>query len=127
MTRERTARTLTGLTALGFLATAGIHASGYDAITVMASAVGGSLGALIPALWIAFSFDLTVLGLIVVVLTLRPRECASPILLIAGLAPFSAAGLQLHSIGFVPPTALLLALGALSWASAVSWRRVPPG
>ena len=72
-------------------------------------------------LWLAFSFDLAVLGLIIGVLVARPRDVARPILVIAALCPFSAAGLQLSFIGFVPPTAILIVLGVVTWAGAVVW------
>jgi hypothetical protein len=81
------------------------------------------MGDVMPALWLVFSSDLVVLGLIVGALALRPSEVARPILTIAALCPIIAAGLQLWFIGFVPPTALLIALGVLTLLSAASWPR----
>jgi hypothetical protein len=121
MTRGRVARLLTGLAALGFLGTAGLHSTGYDSIVRLASDVPGVMGQVMPALWLVFSFDLTVLGLIVGVLALRPGDVARPILMIAALCPLGAAGLQIRFIGFVPPTALLITLGVLTLASAATW------
>jgi len=118
MTRDRAARWLTGVAALGFLGTAALHSTGYASIVRLAKDTPGALGQVMPALWLAFSFDLTVLGLILGVLTLRPADVARPILVIAALCPLAAAGLQMKFIGFIPPTGLLIALGVLAWASA---------
>ena len=121
MTRDRGARLLAGLAAFGFLGTAALHSTGYDSIVHMAKNVPGFLGHVMPALWLAFSLDLTVLGLIVGILALRPADVGRPILVIAALCPLAAAGLQLKFIGFIPPTGLLIALGVLTWASAAMW------
>lgn len=121
MTRQRWARILAGLTALGFVGTAALHATGYRSVVGLAEEVPGIMGDVMPALWLVFSSDLTVLGLIVGVLALRPRDVARPILVIAALCPLAAAGLQLRSIGFVPPTGILIAVGLLAWASAAVW------
>lgn len=95
---------MTGVAALGFLGTAALHSTGYDSIVRLAKDVPGMLGQVMPALWLAFSFDLTVLGLILGVLTLRPADVARPILVIAALCPLAVAGLQMKFIGFIPPT-----------------------
>ena len=121
MTRNRVARLLTGLAGLGFVGTAALHSTGYDSIVRLAKDVPGVMGEVMPALWLAFSFDLTVLGLIVGILAIRPAQVARPILVVAALCPFGAAGLQLQYIGFVPPTAILIALGVLTWAGAAVW------
>ena len=121
MTRDRGARFAAGLAALGYLGTAWLHSTGYESIVLLAKDVPGVMGQVMPGLWLLFSFDLTVLGLIVGVLALRPRDVARPILVIAALCPFAAAGLQLKFIGFVPPTGLLIGLGVLTWSSAAVW------
>jgi hypothetical protein len=77
-----------------------------------------------PALWLIFSVDLAVLGMIVGVLAFRKNDLARPILLIAAACPLAAAGLQIRFIGFIPPTALLIGLGALAVVAAATW---PPG
>ena len=129
MTRRQGARLLAGLSALGFLGTAGLHSTGYDSVARLARDVPGMMGQVMPALWLIFSLDLTILGLIVGVLVLRPADVARPILMIAALCPLAAAGLQVRFIGFVPPTALLVVLGVLTLASAATWppRSVGPG
>lgn len=121
MTRDQVARLLAGLAALGFLGTATLHSTGYDSIERLAKNVPGVFGQVMPALWLAFSLDLTVLGLIVGTVALRPADVGRPILVIAALCPLAAAGLQLKFIGFIPPTGLLMALGVLTWASAAMW------
>lgn len=121
MMRERVARFLAGVAFLGFLGTAALHSTAYDSVVRLAEDVPGFMGRVMPALWLAFSLGLTVLGLIVGILAWRPRDVARPILAITALFPLSAAGLQLRFIGFVPPTGILIALGALTWASAAVW------
>ncbi len=121
MKRGQAARLLTGLAALCFLGTAGLHSTGYDSIVRLASDVPGMMGQVMPALWLVFSFDLTILGLIVGAQAIRPADVARPILMIAALCPLAAAGLQVGFIGFVPPTALLIALGVLTLACAATW------
>jgi len=121
MKRERVARYLTGLACLGFLGTAALHSTGYGSVVRQAKDVPGIMGDVMPALWLAFSLDLTVIGAIVGVVALRPRDVARPILVIAALCPLSAAGLQLRFIGFVPPTGILLFLGILTCLGAAAW------
>jgi hypothetical protein len=121
MRRETVARSLACLAFLGYLGTAALHGSGYDWVRREAGEVPGFLGAILPGLWLAFSFDLIALGIIVGILALRPRDIARPILLVAGLCPLSVAGLcplsvaglQLAYIGYIPPTGILIALGAV--------------
>ncbi len=123
MTRELAARFLTGVAALGYLGTAAFHGTGYEFVVGKAKDVPGMLGQIMPALWLVFSVDLSVLGLILGVLTLRPADVARPILVIAALCPFAVAGLQIRFIGFIPPTGLLITLGILTWAGAAVWPR----
>ena len=121
MTRGQAARLTAGAAAIGFLGTAMLHSTGYDSIARLTKQVPGVWSQVMPALWLAFSIDLTVLGLIVGVLALRPSDVARPILVIVALCPLCAAGLQLKFIGFVPPTGFLLALGILTCAAAAAW------
>lgn len=120
-TRASRARLLTGLSSLGFLGTALLHGTGYPSIARLAEDVPGPMGRIMPGLWLIFSIDLTVLGLILVVVAGRPGPAARPVLAVAALCPLAAAGLQLWLIGFVPPTALLLAVGTLTLIGAMAW------
>ncbi len=86
-------------------------------MTEAAADVPSDLGAVMPALWLMFSFDLIVVGLIVGVIAYRPPATARIILWIAALAPLAAAGLQLRFLGFIPPTAILIVLGAVTFAA----------
>jgi hypothetical protein len=74
---------------------------------------------LMPTLWLMFSFDLVVLGLIIGAVALRPIGWSWQIVALAALCPLGAAALQLLYIGFIPPTAILLSLGALAIVSAI--------
>ena len=119
MTRKRVASILTWIAAAGYLGTAALHSTGYEAITRFARQGPEELRALAPALWLGFSFDLVVLGLVVAVIAARPSKTGRVILGIAALCPISAAGLQVMFLGFIPPTALLLAVGGMTLVAAV--------
>lgn len=126
MTRRRPGRLLAGLSAAGLLATAGLHATGLGGVAELARAGPSDLAPLVPALWLSFSFDLVVVGAIVAAVAWRPTRVGPVVLAIAAVAPLAAAGLQLRFIGFVPPTAILLALGALTLAAAFALGREGP-
>ncbi len=123
MTRRKTGRILAGVAAAGFFATAWLHGTGYDSVTQLAGTGPRELESLVPALWLSFSFDLVVLGLIVAAVAWRPSTSSRAVLAIAALAPLAGAGLQLRFIGFVPPTAILIALGGLTLAAAAALGR----
>jgi len=85
----------------------------------MAAQAPERVRSLLPILWLALSFDFTVVGLIVAVLALRPGGPARIILAVAAICPFAAAGLQIRFIGFVPPTAILLGVGVVTLVAAI--------
>ena len=116
--RQAIARWLTWGSSVGFLGTAALHASGYPSVLKASEDVPGSFGALMPMLWLVFSSDLVILGLIIGVLASRPSPIGRPVLTLAALCPLVVAAMQLLSIGFVPPTALLIGVGVLTLASA---------
>jgi len=119
VSRKKVASILTGVTALGYLATAALHSTGHEFIAAQAEQAPPDLRALAPALWLMFSLDLTVLGLILGVIAFNSATGgARYVVVIAGLCPLGAAVLQLIYLGFIPPTALLLAIAALSFVSA---------
>jgi hypothetical protein len=118
MTRARLGSILAALAAVGYLATAWLHSTGYDSVTELAAAGPSDLAALAPALWLVFSLDLVILGLIVAVTAWRPTGPARLVLLVAAFGPLGAAALQLRYLGFIPPTAILLVLGALTLVAA---------
>jgi len=118
MSRKKLATLTTVLTGLGFFATAGIHLTGLDSIRALAAQGPSDLEALAPALWISFSLDLVVLGLILLVVAIRPIGPARLVVAICGLAPLGAACLQLCYLGFIPPTAILLTIAVLAFGSA---------
>lgn len=117
MTRRKIGSILAAVACLGFLATAWLHSTGYSSVCELAADVPSDLGAVMPALWLMFSFDLIVLGLIVGVIAWRPPRTARIILCLAALAPLAAAGLQLRFLEFIPPTAILITLGGLTLAA----------
>ncbi len=78
MTRRRAGSLLTALTAFGFFATAALHGSGYASVTRLAAEGSPELGLLVPALWLVFSLDLMVLGMIVAALAPGTPDDAAP-------------------------------------------------
>jgi hypothetical protein len=109
---------LVGLAAAGFFATAAIHSTGYDSVTALAAQGPEDMQALMPALWLAFSFDLIVIGLILGVVAFRPARSSRLIVAVAALCPLGAVALQLRFIGFILPTAILLVLSTLTLTAA---------
>lgn len=120
MTRRQLGSTLAGLAAAGFIGTAALHATGYGPVTEMARRAPPELTALTPALWLSFSFDLCVLGLIVIVVALLQMRGGWLVLALAAINPLVAAGLQVKFLGFIGPTAILIALGCLTLAAAAA-------
>ncbi len=118
MRRDPVGRALAGISCAGLLGTAALHGTGYPSIARAAARVQGVLGAAIPALWLRFSLDLLVVGLIVGTVAARPGRSARVILGLAALCPLGAAGLQIRFIGFVGPTAILLVVAAATIAAA---------
>jgi hypothetical protein len=118
MTRRNAGSIVAGVAALGFFGTAALHSTGYKAITELSMGTAPELQAVAPALWLVFSFDLVVLGLIVGIIAFRPSSSGRLILVVVALGPISAAGLQIRFLGFVPPTAILLGIGALTLVAA---------
>lgn len=123
ISRTTLGRSVTGLAALGYFATAWIHATGFHSITALAAEGPDEMAALTPALWLAFSLDLVVLGLVIVVAALRRGGPARAVIAVAALCPLGAAVLQLRYIGFIPPTAMLLTIGTMALVAAL----VTPG
>lgn len=118
ISRTAVGRYIAAVAALGYFATAWIHSTGFDSITALAADGPEELAALVPALWLAFSLDLVVLGLVIVAAALRPGGSARVVTAVAALCPFGAAALQLRYIGFIPPTAILLTIGTLAAVAA---------
>jgi hypothetical protein len=111
--------------AVGFLGTAALHGTGYDTIVELAAEVPSDLAPVIPALWLAFSLDLAIVGLIVAVVAWRRPRGGPAILILAAMQPLGVAILQLSSIGFVPPTAILLTLALITIVAGALLRARP--
>jgi len=120
MNRNHTGRIVAGVAAAGFITTAAWHATGYTTVTRLAEQAPDDLRPLIPALWLAISIDLTIAGLIVAIVAVRPTPVGRIIVAIAAMMPLAIAGLQMAYLGFIPPTVLLLLDGALALAAAAT-------
>ncbi len=118
MTRERVGSGLAGLGALGCLATAWLHGTGYASISELAADGPEGLQPLMQALWVSFSFHMIIMGLVIAYVAWRRPAGGGIILTLAALSPISMAGLQIAYLGFIPPTAILLTLGAITLLAA---------
>jgi len=119
MNRRVVGTVLAWIAAFGFLGTAGLHSTGLGSARELAASAQGPFRDVIPALWLAFSVDLCVLGLVVAAAAARPIGPARFVLVFAAASPVGAAILQLRYIGFIPPTAILLTVGLIAVLSAV--------
>lgn len=122
MNRHRAGRILASVAACVSWATAAFHTTGLRSIETLAQQASPALRTAVPALWLAFGIDLAVIGLIVAAVAARPDRSGPLILAFAALGPLSGATLQIVYLGFVPPTALLFAVGVLTLAAAAVLR-----
>jgi len=120
---QRVGRILGACSGLGFILTAGLHATGYSTVNTLSLQVPEDLRALIAMLWLAFSADLVVAGVIVLAAVRFFTALSGPVLAVAGFLPAFAACLQVAYLGFIGPTAILAALAVSTWASAWALRR----
>lgn len=118
VTRENLGRIFAWAAAAGFVGTAVLHGTGYRAVATLAAGSPGGLDALVPAMWLAFSLDLAVVGLIIAVVAWKRSRDGGLILALGSLCPFGAAVLQIVFLGFIPPTAILLVVGGVTLAAA---------
>jgi hypothetical protein len=118
MTRRQAASVITIVASIGFLGTAAFHSSGYASIVRLAAQAPERVRALLPMLWLGIAFDFSVLGLIVGVMGLRQVGPVRVVLALAAICPFAAAGLQICFIGFILPTAILIAVGVVTLIGA---------
>jgi hypothetical protein len=118
VTQERLGRLFAWTAAAGFVATAVLHSTGYSSVTKLAAKSSGGLDALVPAMWLAFSLDLIVVGLIIGVVVWKRSRGGGLILALGSLCPFGAAALQVVFLGFIAPTAILLVVGGITVVAA---------
>lgn len=126
MNRRRAGRVVASVAACASWVTAAFHATGLHYVETLAEQASPVLRAAVPALWLAFGIDLAVIGLIVAAVAARPNRTGPLILAFAALCPLSGATLQVVYTGFVPPTALLLAVAVLTLAAAALLRSAGP-
>lgn len=118
MTQESVGGILAWAAAAGFLGTAVLHSTGYSSVTDLAEESPGGLDVLVPALWLAFSLDLIVVGLIIAIVAWKRPQGGGLILAVGSMCPFGAAVLQVIFLGFVPPTGILLVVGGVAVVAA---------
>ena len=116
----RSSPVLARLAAVAFFITAGLHSFAYRTITAISNVGPPDLRPVVPAIWLAFSLMLVVLGLIIASnATAPPSRYRMQTLILAGIFAFGSATLQMIFFGFIPPVAILCVDGALAVAAAV--------
>jgi len=120
MNRQRLAIVLIYGAAAVFVASGGLHLSAFGQINGMAqTATPPNVHVLMPALWLAVGIDLIATGVIVGLVALENSNGGRYVLFAAALGPWAGAVLQIVYFGFMAPTTLLLACGALAVAAGV--------
>jgi hypothetical protein len=109
---------LTGLAGIAFLATAALHATGYPWILAQAESMSAEAALVVPPLWLMFAADLGVLGLVLITVSLRPARGGPFIVLLAALAPLTAAGLLARTIRLGGPVPILAGVAGLAILAA---------
>lgn len=101
------------------LATAAFHHTGFSHVNRLARDAAPELRPLVPPVWLAFSASLIVLALIAGIIGRRPSTGHRAMLLVIALFPAAGGALQIGYIGFVLPTAILMADAVVAVAAAV--------
>ncbi len=120
MTRHQTAQALAGVSALGFVVAAVLHASDYRGVVQQAQQGFAGLSPFVATLWLAYAAALLVLGGIVTVVALGRAKGGRWVLALAGCLPLITVILQLQFLGFTRSTTVLAAVAALSFGAALA-------
>ena len=118
MTRPRLAATVSWASACGFFVVAALHGSAYGRIMVMAEPAPETIRRVVSVLWLSGSADLVALGLVVAAMAHSSGAVGALVIALAALCPLAVAGRHVVFLGFLPPTAMLLALAALTLGAA---------
>ena len=120
MTRPRLAAIVSWVSACGFFLTAGLHGSAYGQIMRRAETAPETARGILAVLWLSAAVDLVIFGLVILAMARSSGTVAAAVIALAAVSPLAVAAMQVAFLGFVPPTAILLALGALTlWAAAL--------
>ncbi len=123
MTRRRLAEICAYVSAATLVGTAAWHQSAYTSVTTLAAGSSAALGPLVAVLWTFVGLALVLTAALVLVVARVGVPNRAFVLSIAALSPISGAALQLVHLGFIPPTALLLADGLLILLAVVLGHR----
>lgn len=109
---------LTGLAGIAFLGTAVLHASGYAWIVEQSSLMTAEAELVVPPLWLMFSANMVILGLILLAVAVRPGRAGPLVVLLAALGPLAAAGLLARGIRLGGPVPVLVSVAGLALVAA---------
>jgi len=95
------------------------HLTAYASVTTMATDASSALRPITATLWVHVALALLLSAALVLVVARVGASNRTVVLGIAALNPLAGAALQLFYVGFIPPTALLLADGLVILIGAV--------
>lgn len=118
MTRDRVGVIMASIVAVGFVATAALHSSGFGAVVSASEPAPADVRSVVAPLWLAFGFHYAAFGFVLGALIPLGGRALRRALVLAVIPPVVDAGLQIRYFGFIPPTAVLLFLAAVSVIAA---------
>ena len=118
MTHVRLTRIFSWASAIGFLLVAALHGSAYGRVLGMAREAPDPVRRILSVLWLGGSGDFVALGLVLAAVAGTGGRTGALVTAFAALSPLAIAALQTTFLGFSPPTAMLLVLGALTLVAA---------
>ena len=118
MTRDASARLLTGLSAAAFVLSAALLASSYGSVVDSARQAPPDVATLVPALWLSFAIAMLVFGAVVVSTLRRTDVGARTTLLFAASFPAASGICFARFLGFGSATTILIFVAVLTLAAA---------
>jgi hypothetical protein len=118
MTRDGTARLLTGVSAAAFLLSAALLGSSYGSVVTSAKNAPADIATLVPALWLSLASAMLVFGVLVGSTTRRADAGARLTLLLAALFPAASGICFAAFLGFGSATTILILVAVLTFAAA---------
>jgi len=115
-----TAAKLTVTAGVLFILTGSLHAIGLPWVTGLAASAPHDLMVVIPTLWLAITAAMVVLGLMVVLIGLKPAPYGRALVALTGLFPLANAILLIVGAGNSPPVYIFSAVALATFAAA--WR-----
>jgi hypothetical protein len=97
-----------------------MHGFGLKWATGLAAQGPHDLGAVIPALWLGISAAMAVIGVMLVLIGLRPAPGGRALVALAALLPLANAGLLIAGAGIIAPVWIFGVVGLVTLAAAAT-------